>query len=148
MRRGAEGTLENVEKKQWNSLQKSNMLHASLCRGHPRKCWKTTGIPGKNHYFSCIAMPRDPSEILKETLEFLVKINMSHASLCRGIPRNVEKHWHSLLKTIFVMHRYADGTLGMLKKETLEFHIVGINICRALLCRGIPRKCWTNIEIP
>ena len=59
MRRCAEGTLGNVEKTM-EFLVKTTMCHASLCRGHPRKCLKTSGISYTNQYL--------------------------HASPCRGIP--------------------------------------------------------------
>ena len=117
MHRYAEGTLGNVGKNtgipytnQYLSciamprdpsdmLQKTigiphkiKLIHASLCWGIPRKCWKASGIPYKNQYCSCIAMPRAPSECWK-TIGMTYKINMFHASPCRGIPL---KCWNNI----------------------------------------------------
>ena len=117
MHRYAEGTLGHVEKPKEFLIQ--------------------------NQYLSCIAMPQDPSEMLKKTMEFLININILHASLCRGNPRKCLKdQWRSLNKSIFLIHRHAEGSLGNVEK-TMEF-LIEINISDASLCRRNPRKCWLN----
>ena len=121
-------------------LQKANICHASLCRGHPGKCWKTIGSPYKSLSFSCIATPRDPSEMLTKTVKFLLKMNIAHASLCRGNPR---KCWKSIgipYKDQYFSCIACRGHPRNVEKP-LEFTIQ-INILHALLCRGISRKCW------
>ena len=53
---------------------------------------KNKRIPYENQYFSCITLLRDPT-------------------------RNVEKPLTFLIKNMFFMHRYAEGTLGNVEKK-------------------------------
>ena len=65
MHRYAEGTLGNVEK-QLNSLYKSIFLIHRYADGTLEMLKKQVEFPHTNQYFPCIAMPRDPSELLKK----------------------------------------------------------------------------------
>ena len=117
MHRYAEGTLGSVE--------------------------KPLEFPLTTQYFSCVAMPRDPWEMLTKTIvEFLVKTNIARASLCRENLGNVDKSMEFLAKTNIFHASLCRGNPRNVEKP-LEFHMK-INICHASPCRGIPPGMLKN----